>query len=118
MQACRGRCAAAAGDEDNDDKDRDDDDNDGDDDDDNDGDDDDDNDDEDRGVLINVVENPTEEYHAREGDSPSLIGQGENKTLLCSTRHVEYKSESVNAQPTEVNCFLIKFLRKTDKPNL
>lgn len=101
MQACRGRCAAAAGDEDNDD-------NDGDDDDDNDGDDDDYqkmNKDEDRGVLINVVENPTEEYHAREGDSPSLIGQGENKTLLCSTRHVEYKSESVNAQPTEVNCF-------------
>lgn len=101
MQACRGRCAAAAGDEDNDD-------NDGDDDDDNDGDDDDYqkmNKDEDRGVLINVVENPTEEYHAREGDSPSLIGQGENKTLLCSTRHVEHKSESVNAQPTEVNCF-------------
>lgn len=110
MQACRGRCAVAAGDEDNDynDGDDDDDDNDGDDDDDNDGDDDDYqkmNKDEDRGVLINVVENPTEEYHAREGDSPSLIGQGENKTLLCSTRHVEYKLESVNAQPTEVNCF-------------
>lgn len=83
IQACRGRCAAAAGDEDNDDNDGDgddDDENDGDDDDDNDGDDDDDNDDEDRGVLINVVENPTEEYHAREGDSPSLI---EDETVHC-----------------------------------
>lgn len=108
MQACRGRSDAAAGDDDNED---------------NDGDDNDDDDiddyqkmtkEEDRGVLIEVVENSTEEYHTREGDSPSLIGQGKIR-LYCVAHCMQSTSRSLSLINLQLSIVFIKFFRKTLK---